>query len=161
MHIVSSAKGRLVELGEAECLALLASVAVGRVGISSRALPAILPVSFVLHGGDILFRTVPGTGLQAGVAGSVVAFEADRFGSSEKEESWSVLVCGLAEEITDPDLRATLDPLLPDSWAFNGGADHVIRIPTTRVTGRRLEPVPRSIPQQRAQSQIETGPVEL
>jgi nitroimidazol reductase NimA-like FMN-containing flavoprotein (pyridoxamine 5'-phosphate oxidase superfamily) len=53
-----AANSRLEELDEAQCLNLLATISVGRVGISSEALPAILPVNFVLHHRDILFRTV-------------------------------------------------------------------------------------------------------
>jgi hypothetical protein len=87
-------------------------------------------------------RTLPGTKLQAAVAGAVVAFEADHIGSSV-EESWSVLVCGRAEEITGGDGRAELEKIVPDSWALDGGADHLVRIPATvitGITGRRLHP---------------------
>jgi nitroimidazol reductase NimA-like FMN-containing flavoprotein (pyridoxamine 5'-phosphate oxidase superfamily) len=127
------------ELDQAECLALLATVSVGRVGISSRALPAILPVNFILSGNDILFRTVPGTKLHAALTGAVVAFEADQLGSTTTE-SWSVLVRGIAEEVTDPAQRAELDPLVPDAWAFEGGADYLVRIPAIIISGRRIRP---------------------
>ncbi|MBO0728970.1 MAG: pyridoxamine 5'-phosphate oxidase family protein [Acidimicrobiaceae bacterium] len=129
--------GRLEELDQEECLALLATVPVGRVGISSQALPAILPVNFVLHDGSILFRTVPGTKLHAAVAGAVVAFEADHVGTAP-EPSWSVLVRGQAEPVTDPAERDRVDTLVPATWAFERDARHVVRIPITLISGRRV-----------------------
>jgi len=129
------------ELDQTECLALLATVSVGRVGISSRALPAIFPVNFILSGNNILFRTVPGTKLHAAHTGAVVAFEADQLGSVTTE-SWSVLVRGIAEEVTDPAQRAQLERLVPDSWPFEGGADYLVRIPAIIITGRRIRPSP-------------------
>ncbi|MBO0691633.1 MAG: pyridoxamine 5'-phosphate oxidase family protein [Acidimicrobiaceae bacterium] len=127
------------ELDQAECLALLATVNVGRVGVSSQALPAILPVNFILNGHDILFRTVPGTKLHAAHTGAVVAFEADQLGPATTE-NWSVLVRGIAEEVTDPTQRAELERLVPDSWAFEGGADYLVRIPAIIISGRRIRP---------------------
>jgi uncharacterized protein len=125
------------ELDEAECFALLATVSVGRLGISSDALPAILPVNFVLHGRDIFFRTVAGTKLHAAVSGAVVAFEADKLGPASSG-SWSVLVRGVAEEVTDPATRAEVTRLLPTSWAFDGEADHLVHVPVTLISGRRI-----------------------
>ncbi|MBO0730551.1 MAG: pyridoxamine 5'-phosphate oxidase family protein [Acidimicrobiaceae bacterium] len=129
------------ELDQGECLALLATVSVGRVGISSGALPAILPVNFILSGHDILFRTVPGIKLHAALTGSVVAFEADQLGSATTE-SWSVLVRGIAEEVTHPTQRAALERLVADSWAFDGDADHLVRVPATIISGQRIRPTP-------------------
>jgi hypothetical protein len=51
----------------------LATVSVGRVGTSSQALPAVLPVNFVLYDRAIFFRAVPGTKLDAAVSGVVVS----------------------------------------------------------------------------------------
>lgn len=132
-----SASGPLEDLEHEECLALLATVPVGRVGISSEALPAILPVNFVLHDGSILFRTVPGTKLHAAVAGAVVAFEADHVGT-DSEPSWSVLVRGKAEPITDPGERHRVDALVPATWAYERDANHLVRIPITLISGRRV-----------------------
>jgi nitroimidazol reductase NimA-like FMN-containing flavoprotein (pyridoxamine 5'-phosphate oxidase superfamily) len=44
-------------LSEEECRALLAQCEVGRVAITSGALPSILPVNFALLDGDIVFMT--------------------------------------------------------------------------------------------------------
>jgi nitroimidazol reductase NimA-like FMN-containing flavoprotein (pyridoxamine 5'-phosphate oxidase superfamily) len=135
---VMSEYDRLEELSETDCLTLLRTVPVGRVAVSVDALPVILPVNFVLDGTEVLFRTVPGTKLQAAVARVVVAFEADDYDTASGE-GWSVLVRGVADEITDPGRKSEANRLVPRSWAFGGGeADHLIRVPVTVITGRRL-----------------------
>lgn len=58
------------KLTRAQCLELIATVPVGRIGVSIRALPVILPVNFVLVGENIVFRTIPGTKLDAAAANS-------------------------------------------------------------------------------------------
>src|SRR5579864_9394187 len=88
------------ELAPAECLRLLASVPVGRVGVTIDALPAVLPVNFVVSDGAVLFRTVPGTKLDTATAGAVVAFEAD--GYDPPSDAWSVLVRGVARPLVGP-----------------------------------------------------------
>jgi len=128
----------MVELGTDECLELLASVPVGRVGVTIDALPAVLPVNFVLWNGAIVFRTVPGTKLDAASAGEVVAFEADAYVSSDRPEAWSVLVRGIAREVTDPEELAEMLELPLDSWAWDGAAGRYVCIEPTVTTGRRI-----------------------
>lgn len=60
-----------------DCLNLLATVSVGRVGVTIDALPVVLPVNFSLLDRAVVFRTVPGTKLDAATAGMGVVFEAD------------------------------------------------------------------------------------
>ena len=127
------------ELGPDECLQLLTSVPVGRVGITIDALPAVLPVNFVVHEGAIVFRTVPGTKLDAATAGAVVAFEADSYGSADQPWGWSVLVRGVAQEVTDAGELAAARRLPLESWAWDGVADRFVRIEPTLVTGRRIK----------------------
>ena len=126
------------ELNEDECLELLGTVAVGRVGVTIDALPAVLPVNFVLSGGSVVFRTIAGTKLDAATRGAVVAFEADEYATSEDPKGWSVLVRGVAREVTAPDELAAVRELPLESWAFDGSAEHVVRIEPTLVTGRRV-----------------------
>ena len=54
-------------LNDDECLTLVASVAVGRVAVSIAALPTVFPVNFALYDHRIVFRTGPGTKLDAAV----------------------------------------------------------------------------------------------
>lgn len=126
----------LEPLSVEECCRLLATEKVGRVGISVRALPVVLPVNYSLLDGDIVIRTGAGTKLDAALSGAVVAFEID--GTDPMYHSgWSVLVQGRASEMTDASqvARARELPLRP--WA-PGMRDHYVRIAPERISGRRL-----------------------
>lgn len=133
-----SARRGIRELTVDECMELLTSVPVGRVGITIDALPAVLPVNFVIHHGAVVFRTVPGTKLDAATTEAVVAFEADAYGSAADPAGWSVLVRGVARELTSPDELAAARKLPLESWAWDGGAERFVRIEPTLVTGRRV-----------------------
>ena len=130
----------ILDLTPDECLRLLKAVSVGRVGVTIDALPAVLPVNFVVHDASIVFRTVPGTKLDAAIAGMVVAFEVDNYGSSREAWGWSVLVRGVAQEITDRTELERVQSLGMESWALDGTADRYVKIELTIVTGRRIIP---------------------
>ena len=88
-------------LEASECVELMKSVPVGRIAITIKALPVILPVNFVVIDDVIVFRTVPGTKLAAATSGAVVAFEVDSY-EPHGRTGWSVVVQGMASEVTDP-----------------------------------------------------------
>ena len=124
-------------LSRDECMTLLETASVGRVGVSVGAIPAVLPVNYVVDGETIVFRTVAGTKLDAALTNSVVAFEADSI-EADREAGWSVLVRGVAREITDEEALARVRRLPLRSWAFNGDADRFVSVDTELVTGRRV-----------------------
>ena len=125
----------LEPLSEDESFTLLGSTGLGRIGISLGAMPAILPVNYALHGGDIVFRTGKGRKLRAALDHTVVAFEVDR-ADSASHQGWSVLVVGRASEVTGADLEAVRHlPVTP--WA-PGERGHVVRIRPELVSGRRI-----------------------
>ena len=129
---------RLVALDELECRQRLAKGGLGRTGVCVGALPAIFPVNYAVLDGDIVFRTGPGTKLDAALGGAVVAFEIDH-SDPPAHTGWSVVVVGVAHPITDTDTltRAEALPLTP--WA-DGERDTVVRLETRLVSGRRLIP---------------------
>jgi len=133
----------LRELSRARCFDLLATLAVGRVGVSVRALPAILPVAYVVVGERVVLRSVPGAKLDAAVHRSVVAFETDRYDPAGTW-GWSVLVQGVASEIVSAAELAEARRMLPDDWPFL--TDAVVRfisIEATFVSGRAFGAVPK------------------
>ena len=131
-------RGRLLPLPRTECLARLGSTSVGRLGVTIRALPAILPVNHLLHGDAVVIRSVAGSKLDAATAGAVVAFDADDH-AADGSWGWSVLVQGVAEEVTDPDEVAALQELPLAPWAFAPEPAHrFLRIATELVSGRRF-----------------------
>src|SRR5688572_32374595 len=84
-----------------ECLLLLAGQKVGRLGFVIDGQPMVLPVNYGIQGDVVVFRTGEGTKLDAARLGKV-AFEIDEV-DVESRTGWSVVVQGVAEEITDTD----------------------------------------------------------
>ena len=119
-----------------ECLRLLGGAVIGRVGVSSGALPRVLPVNFRLDGDRILIRTSRGTKLDAATANAVVAFEVDEIDPTT-ETGWSVVVTGLAEEVVDPDDLADAQSLPLVRWA-PGPDSRIVAISPDLVSGRRI-----------------------
>lgn len=130
-------------LSRDECLRLLAHSRIGRVAVNVDALPAVVPVNFILVGDDVVFRTNPGAKLDAAMANNVVAFETDDV-DPVYQTGWSVLVQGFAREIVDPDQleQARKAPLR--AWAGEG-RERFVRIDTQCVSGRRI-PAPAAHP---------------
>lgn len=123
-------------LARDECLRLLASVPVGRIVYTRRAMPAVELVNFTLDGGDIVVRTDAGGKLAVATRGSVVAFEADDIDLARRR-GWSVTAVGYSREVTDPGDIARLRQVGPQPWA-PGEREHFIRITPGVLTGRRL-----------------------
>lgn len=133
----------LERVGVSECLGLLGSVPVGRIAVSERAIPAILPVNFVVFGDSIVVRTAAGGPLARAVSGSVVAFEVDGFDRFSKT-GWSVLVVGHARLVVDTDEYRALSRLDLTPWA-GGTRDAFILIGIERLSGRRLTRARREV----------------
>ena len=125
-------------LSREECLRLLASVSVGRIGLSVAALPVVLPVNFALLDGNVVFRTVEGTKFHAAALGAVVAFEADDYDPSGTR-GWSVLIQGVSNVVTDPSELMRVRQLTLHPWAVDGSADRIVRIIASLLSGRRFE----------------------
>jgi nitroimidazol reductase NimA-like FMN-containing flavoprotein (pyridoxamine 5'-phosphate oxidase superfamily) len=122
-------------LDRAQCLSLLSTVPVGRVGVSIRALPVVLPVNFVVVDEQVMFRTGAGTKLRAASDGAVVAFEADAYDEATRL-GWSVLIQGVARVI---DGAGGTGPGLEHLGAWgNGNVDDVVVVAATMITGRRI-----------------------
>lgn len=121
-------------LGREECLELLASTDLGRLGVTSRALPAVLPIRFWVDAGRILFVTDSGSRLDMAALDAVVAFEVDQF---EPPGGWSVMVTGVARAVDDPDELARIRRAGHDGWVAPG-AERLMSLPTDIISGRRI-----------------------
>ncbi len=131
-------------LTQRECLGLLATVNVGRIGLVVRDRPEVLPVNFALDGDTILFRTAEGTVLNEASL-RVVAFEADHLDPAN-HAGWSVMIQGFARDIGD-----AIDPtserlrrLSLITWA-PGKRQRWFQIRPDKITGRRLRVVPDAL----------------
>lgn len=124
------------QLSRDECLRLMASVPVGRIVYTRRALPAVDLVNFALDRGDIIIRTDRGGTLAGATRGAVVAFEADSLDPAG-QAGWSVTVIGQSSEVTDADEISRLEQMGLSSWA-PGQQQNFIRISPGILTGRQL-----------------------
>lgn len=129
----------LQQLPAEECQELLAAKSVGRVGFLGPDGPQILPVNYVLHLGDVFFRTAADSALSDAMHASRVAFEVDDI-DEFMQRGWSVLASGDAELVDDPDLLVELaGDQGPKPWAV-GTRTRFVRIRMSRLTGRRVLP---------------------
>jgi nitroimidazol reductase NimA-like FMN-containing flavoprotein (pyridoxamine 5'-phosphate oxidase superfamily) len=126
----------LQRLSRDECLTLMASVPVGRIVYTRRALPAVELVNFAFDHGDIVIRTDRSGKLAAATRGAVVAVEVDQV-DPVGETGWSVTAIGPSTEVTDPGELARLRTIGLKSWA-PGERDHFIRISPVMLNGRHL-----------------------
>jgi nitroimidazol reductase NimA-like FMN-containing flavoprotein (pyridoxamine 5'-phosphate oxidase superfamily) len=123
-----------------ECYRLLASQQIGRLGVNAEHYPLIYPVNYGLDNGVIVIRTRAGTKLAAADHANVT-FEVDEI-DQRTRSGWSVLVRGLAEEVTS-DHRADLVRRTTGSgvtpWA-PGDHGHWLRLIPQDISGRRIVP---------------------
>jgi nitroimidazol reductase NimA-like FMN-containing flavoprotein (pyridoxamine 5'-phosphate oxidase superfamily) len=125
------------QLPPEECRDLLTTKSVGRVGFDGPDGPQVLPVNYVVHRRDIIFRTGAGSALADAMRGGRVAFEIDDI-DEFLQSGWSVLVVGDAGLVDDPDLLVELwGDRGPQPWAV-GLRTQFVRITPTRLTGRRV-----------------------
>ena len=126
----------LVVLTEGECYRLLAGDTFGRVVFTRRAMPAIVPVNYLLDGRDILLRTDPKSQLGRAIDATIVAFEVDGIDRSS-HTGWSVVVVGTAHALEDDAGPREIRTVEPDPWA-PGARTLLVRITPGAVTGRKL-----------------------
>jgi nitroimidazol reductase NimA-like FMN-containing flavoprotein (pyridoxamine 5'-phosphate oxidase superfamily) len=121
----------IAEIAGRECLELLRSQSVGRLGVVVRGRPEIFPVNYALDASDsVVLRTAVGTKLVAAVNQHVV-FEIDRF-DTDMRSGWSVVVHGVAQEtgrVAEGDRRL-------ESWRDD--VPYLLRLTSTSITGRQI-----------------------
>ena len=112
-----------------ECLDLLASATIGRVALSANALPTVLPVRFRLLGDHVVFLT----GRDA--PKNVIAFQVDDI-DPRSLEGWSVIVTGVAHEVTEPSELALGHAMDGPRWASDAAT--LVSLSCDLITGCRL-----------------------
>jgi nitroimidazol reductase NimA-like FMN-containing flavoprotein (pyridoxamine 5'-phosphate oxidase superfamily) len=131
------------ELDEGECRKLLAERHLGRLAIPDFGGPVIFPVNYVVDEDMVVFRTDPGSKLDAAIERESVAFEVDATDKTSRT-GWSVVVRGTLADVTDlahlKRLRAL--PLYP--WA-PGDKTRYVRVRPLSITGRRIR-IPDDLP---------------
>lgn len=128
----------LGELSRDECFRLLEGQTVGRLVVIEDHRPLVFPVNYVLDGDAVVIRTASGTKLYGATRG-FVSFEVDDL-HTDSRTGWSVVLTGVAQEVTDvdrPDLVERLRVVSPEPWA-PGDRPTLVRLAPDSVTGRRI-----------------------
>ncbi|KUM84341.1 helix-turn-helix domain-containing protein [Streptomyces pseudovenezuelae] len=129
-----------VELGTDECWERLSTHGVGRLGMITAEGVTILPLNYTVVDGAIVFRTAPGS-LPGALPGEQVAFEADHIDEVFRH-GWSVLVRGLAREVTwSNEVRRLAERAYSEPWA-GGRPDLWVRLDPVEITGRLIRERP-------------------
>ncbi|MFI6445681.1 helix-turn-helix domain-containing protein [Kitasatospora sp. NPDC050543] len=127
------------ELQPWECWAKMEPGGVGRVALSTPEGPRILPVNYRAPDGTVLYRTTaPSTAATA--VGEHVAFEVDRLDEA-LGSGWSVLVTGLAHQVTEADAMEWFGKHADPQPRAGGRRDTRVRIRPGRITGRIIRTV--------------------
>jgi hypothetical protein len=138
--MTDTSRPELVELDHEECYRLLSTHEIGRLGVNAEHYPLIFPVNYAVEHGVIVIRTHAGTKLRA--AGHAnVTFEVDDI-DRRSRTGWSVLVRGLAEEVTSDhraELVARTEATGVRPWA-PGDHGRWMRIIPQAISGRRIVP---------------------
>lgn len=124
-------------LSAEECLRLIASVPVGRVGFVADGEVVMLPVNHLVDGPDLVFRTAAGSKLSAAEQQNIAAFEADHF-DEQARTGWSVLVSGRAEAVYDEAEVERLNRRGLQPWPGTADRSAWVRIRALSLTGRRI-----------------------
>ena len=135
------------EITESEALQFLTESMVAHIGVIVDEEPYVTPISFVVEGNRVLFRTKPGKRFEAIEANPAVCIEVSVF--DETTGDWtSVVVRGKTQERTDEATASHTIDLLFEKYAdalgsplSHGGLQpmaafpHVIEVPIENMTG--------------------------
>lgn len=122
-------------LAPEECWERLASAPVGRLATAAGGEADIFPVNHGVSDDTIYFRTAPGSKLLEILVHAAVAFEVDGY---DDLEAWSVVVKGVAGEVSEPDEVARAEASGARPWAPEE-KDRWVRIRPSEVHGRVFE----------------------
>lgn len=125
-------------LDSGQCLDLLRTKQVGRLGVIAEHYPMIFVVNYGLDGDVVIVRSDPGTKLRA-ASHANVSFEVDEIDDTS-QTGWSVLILALAEEVTEAhreQIAASTHKNAVQPWD-PGEHGHLLRLIPHRVTGRRI-----------------------
>ena len=132
-------RSELLELPRTECLNLLRRTHFGRLAVSrGEGAPIVRPLNYVFdpRSQSVVFRTAEGTKLHGLLRAKEAAFEIDGI-EPGGHTGWSVVVTGVAEEVTIPSEIRRLDELGLEVWA-PGPRSHWLRVRARTISGRRI-----------------------
>ncbi len=126
-------------LDKERCWELIEAEAVGRLAIIVGSRPHLVPINFVVRGGEVLFVSVPGTKLGEALdrPGAPAQFEVDDF-DAQGRTGWSVVVTGTLHPVMDLVEHTRLDIQGRPIW-LDGHRDRSwLKLVPTRIEGRAM-----------------------
>ncbi|GAB3268121.1 pyridoxamine 5'-phosphate oxidase family protein [Microbacterium sp. MEC084] len=127
----------IVTLSEKDCRELLRSATVGRLGFVRDGRVEIIPVSYLMHEGDVVIRTTTDGVLSAlPDAEGPLAFEVD-YHEPIGGIGWSVLTYGTLAVMADDEVARIPDPGRVVPWAGGTRPLH-LRFAIESLSGRRV-----------------------
>jgi nitroimidazol reductase NimA-like FMN-containing flavoprotein (pyridoxamine 5'-phosphate oxidase superfamily) len=126
---------QLGEMDEDRCVELLRSTPIGRIGFIADGAPLVLPVNFAWFEDTVVFRTLEGQKLAAAAEGQTVCFEVDSWDAGTRS-GWSVVVKGVAREVTNWAEQEQLENVGLVPWAREEWRKIWVRIEPSEITGR-------------------------
>lgn len=137
----SHAGSTLRDLSRTECVDALSHTRLGRLAVTSGAMPMILPVNYAMEGANVVFRTRQGGLLDRTCRNTIVAFEIDEY-DEETMTGWSVVVVGVANVLYAGDWLRAVELGLSSAGAGDGAL--FVKIVPGSVTGRAIDLTPRA-----------------
>jgi hypothetical protein len=128
----------VVPLDAVECRALLIGGRLGRLVFTRNALPAIQPVPYCLHGGEVVIPAPAGSPYLPRARGTVIALGVDAY-DGDTGTGWSVTVVGPLRSVDDATETAVLDAL-PWSRPRSTGDGRYVALEIGLLSGWRIEP---------------------
>jgi uncharacterized protein len=129
----------VVPLDEVECRVLLLGSRLGRLAFTRNALPAIQPVPYCLHGGEVVIPAPAGSPFLPRARGAVVALGVDAY-DADTGTGWSVTVVGPSRAVDDPAETAVLDALPWSHPRPTGGGGRYVALGIGLLSGWRIGP---------------------
>jgi len=122
-----------------ECVANLRRHSLGRIAVSHRGLPQILPINYTLDGAAVMFRTDEGGLLDRCCHDTVVAFEVADY-DDHAGAGWSVHIVGTASVLDAGDSLRAIEMQLESAGASDGKV--FVKVVPGVISGRRIGPEP-------------------
>lgn len=120
-----------------QCIELIESTPIGRIGFMSDGAPMVLPVNYALHEGAVVFRTLEGTKLSAAAEGQTVCFEVDQWDAATRS-GWSVVIRGQASEVDGWGEIEQLENIGLVPWSKEKWRPIWVKIVPSEISGRVL-----------------------
>lgn len=136
-HVAIDLTSKMGVLDDETNVRLLESTPIGRIGFAVDGELLVLPVNYKWFEDSIVFRTLEGHKLAAAAEEQHVCFEVDRWDAATRT-GWSVVVQGVAREVTNWAEGARLDEIGLVPWSKAEWRPIWVRVEPTMISGRVL-----------------------